>query len=318
MGQDWIEVEIASKRRLATDIVALTLIDPARRPLPAFTAGSHVDLEIAGGMIRQYSLCNDPADSCAYEIAILRDPGSRGGSVAVHEGLAAGARVRISAPRNLFPLVPTAGKSLLLGGGIGVTPLLCMAEGLARTGAPLELHYCARSRDRAAFLDRIASSAYVAQVHLHFDDGDPSQHFDPASVFAKADARSHAHICGPNGFIDWIYHAAAAAGFSAERLHREYFAAAETLRKADSCSFEVEIASTGAVLEVPADRSVVAVLQEHGIEISVSCEQGVCGTCITRVLAGTPDHRDMLAIEGEGEFAPCCSRSRSPRLVLDL
>lgn len=318
MAHDWLEVEIASKRTVATGIVALTLIDPERRPLPVFSAGSHVDLEIAPGLIRQYSLCGNPADSSAYEIAVLREPQSRGGSMAVHDALAVGARMRISAPRNLFPLVPSEGKALLLGGGIGITPLLCMAERLAQTGASFELHYCARSLDRAAFRDRIVRSAYSRQAHLHFDDGDPSQRFDPASVLAGADAESHIYICGPNGFIDWIYSVAAAVAFPVERLHREYFTATETLCKTGVGAFEVEIASTGAVLRVPANRSVVAVLQEHGIQISVSCEQGVCGTCLTRVLSGTPDHRDMLALEGEEEFAPCCSRSLSPRLVLDL
>jgi vanillate O-demethylase ferredoxin subunit len=314
-----MELDIVSRVMVATDIVALVLAAPDGQDLPPFSAGSHVDVEIEPGLVRQYSLCNAPQDHDRYEIAVLRDPASRGGSIALHEKLVQGRRVRISEPRNHFPLVPSEAPALLLGGGIGVTPLLCMAERLAATGAPFALHYCTRAPDRTAFRDRILAAPYKDSVHFHFDAGDPSQHLDPAGLFTGADRASHVYVCGPAGFINWVYGAAEQAGFPAAQLHREYFSAAPAVPAAGGeKAFEIQIASTGKVYQVPADRSVAAVLEANGVPIAISCEQGVCGTCVTRVLEGEPDHRDMLALEGNTEFTPCCSRAFSPRLVLDL
>jgi vanillate O-demethylase ferredoxin subunit len=314
-----MELEVVAREMLATDIVGLVLADPEGEELPPFSAGSHIDVEIAPDLIRQYSLCNAPLERNRYEIAVLKDPASRGGSVKLHESLREGARVRVSEPRNHFSLEHSEAKAILLGGGIGVTPLLCMAERLATTGAPFEFHYCTRSPDRTAFRDRIARAPYADKVHLHFDDGQPDQLLDPAALFARAEQGAHAYVCGPAGFIDWVYAAAEKAGFSTQQIHREYFTAVPQEPAAgDQAVFEVQIASTGAVYAVPADKSVAQVLEENGIAVPVSCEQGVCGTCITRVLQGEPDHRDMLALDGNAEFTPCCSRSFSPRLVLDL
>ncbi|MET0307332.1 MAG: PDR/VanB family oxidoreductase [Sphingomonas sp.] len=304
---------------MATDIVSLVLGSPDGQDLPGFSAGSHIDVEIKPGLVRQYSLCNSPEDRDRYEIAVLRDPASRGGSVALHETLHAGVRVRVSEPRNHFPIVPSKAKAILLGGGIGVTPLLCMAERLALVGEAFELHYCTRSPDRTAFRDRVAASAYADSVHFHFDDGALEQKLDIAALFAARDPESHVYICGPAGFIDWIFAAAEKAGVPANRLHREYFSAAPSVPiEGGERAFEVQIASTGAVFPVAADQSVAKVLADHGFPIAISCEQGVCGTCITRVMSGDPDHRDMLGLDGNYEFTPCCSRSFSDRLVLDL
>lgn len=314
-----MELAVASRQVVATDIVALVLAHPQGEDLPRFSAGSHIDVEIRPGLIRQYSLCNTPRDRDRYEIAVLRDPVSRGGSVALHEALVEGTRVRVSEPRNHFPLVPSEAKALLLGGGIGVTPLLCMAERLALTGAPFELHYCARSPERTAFRDRIAAAPYASSVHFHFDEADAGQLLDPAALFAAAAPDSHVYVCGPAGFIDWVYGAAERAGLPAAQLHREYFSAAPTVPvEGGERAFEVQLASTGQILQVPADRSVAQILEANGIALAISCEQGVCGTCVTRILEGRPDHRDMLALDGNEEFTPCCSRSFSARLLLDL
>jgi vanillate O-demethylase ferredoxin subunit len=314
-----MELKVIAREALATDIVGLVLADPDGQELPPFSAGSHIDVQIAPDLVRQYSLCNTPQDRDRYEIAVLKDPASRGGSVALHDTLVEGARVRVSEPRNHFPLQPSDAKALLLGGGIGVTPLLCMAERLALAGAPFALHYCTRSADRTAFRDRIAGASYRDSVHFHHDDGAPGQMFDPPALFAGADRGSHIYACGPAGFIDWVHAAAEIAGFPMAQFHREYFSAAPVVVPAGGeDSFEIQIASTGAVYPVPADKSVAQVLEENGIGVPISCEQGVCGTCITRLLAGEPDHRDMLALDGDAEFTPCCSRSFSPRLVLDL
>jgi len=319
MNHSWMELTVVERRTLATDIVGLVLADPQGDELPPFSAGSHIDVEIAPGLIRQYSLCNTPQDRDRYEIAVLKDPASRGGSIKLHESLVEGAPVRVSEPRNHFPLESSEARAILLGGGIGVTPLLCMAERLALSGAPFALHYCTRSPDRTAFRDRIADAAYRDSVHFHHDDGAPDQLFDPAALFATADRASHVYVCGPSGFIDWVHGAAEKAGFPMAQFHREYFNAAPVEAPVGGeTAFEIQIASTGAVYQVPADKSVAQVLEDNGFGVPISCEQGVCGTCITRLLGGEPDHRDMLALDGDAEFTPCCSRSFSPRLVLDL
>lgn len=319
MKHSWMELEVASREVIATDIVDLVLVDPSGEELPPFSAGAHIDVEIEPGLIRQYSLCNAPLDRHRYEIAVLKDPASRGGSVKLHETLVKGRRVRVSEPRNNFSLQPSAAKALLLGGGIGVTPLLCMAERLAHLGAPFDLHYCTRSPDRTAFRERIAAEAYADSVHFHFDDGDAGHLLDPAALFAQASPASHVYVCGPSGFIDWVYGAAQQAGFPQGQIHREYFSSTATEpSESDEMAFEIQIGSTGAVYQVPEGKSVAAVLEEHGLGVPISCEQGVCGTCITRVLSGEPDHRDMLGLDGNAEFTPCCSRSFSGRLVLDL
>jgi len=320
MDAAFMKARIARKTVEATDIVGLELSPLEGTSFPAFSAGSHIDVEIRPGLVRQYSLCNDPTERHRYQIGVLRDPGSRGGSVAVHDELAEGQVIRIGAPRNHFALVP-ARRSLLFAGGIGVTPILCMAERLAQTGADFALHYCSRSPDRTAYRRRIAQSSFAERVHFHFDDGDAAQRLDLPSVLGSVAADTHLYVCGPGGFIEYVTGNAKARGWPAAQIHFEYFAGQAIDTSADG-SFEVMLASSGRLLTVPADRTVVAVLAENGVEVPVSCEQGVCGTCLTRVLEGEIDHRDQFLLDDEraanDQFTPCCSRAKSRRLVLDL
>lgn len=320
MENTQLTVRIARKTAEAVDIVSLELAPLDGENLPAFSAGSHIDVEIRPGLVRQYSLCNDPTEQHRYEIGVLRDPASRGGSTAVHEELAEGQTIRISAPRNHFPLVH-AKRSLLFAGGIGVTPILCMAERLAQTGADFEMHYCARSADRAAFVERIEASGFADRVHLHFDDGDAAQKLDLAAVLEGAGEEAHLYVCGPSGFIEFVTQGAQGRGWDSDRIHFEYFAGQKIDTAADQ-PFEVKLASSGKVVTVPATKSAVAALRDAGIEIEVSCEQGICGTCLTRVLDGEPDHRDNFLSDEEkaanDQFLPCCSRAKSRLLVLDL
>lgn len=313
-------VRIVRKSVEAPDIASFELVDPDGEHLPPFSAGAHIDVHLGDGLVRQYSLCNDPAETHRYLIAVLRDPNSRGGSVAMH-ALEAGQTIRISDPKNHFPLAHDAKHSLLLAGGIGITPILCMAERLANIGASFDLHYCTRSAERTAFAERIRGCAFAARAQFHHDDGPDAQKLPLAGLVASPQAGVHLYVCGPTGFMDWVLGTARAAGWPEERLHREYFAAAPIDTSHDG-SFEVQIASTGAVIRVAAEQSVVAALAAHGIDVPVSCEQGVCGTCLTRVLEGTPEHRDMFLTPEEqakgDQFTPCCSRAKSARLVLDL
>ncbi|MHB0775228.1 PDR/VanB family oxidoreductase [Halomonas sp. WWR20] len=313
-------VQVTKKHKAAEDIYTYELTDPHGRPLPAFSAGAHVDVRIKEGLVRQYSLCGHPQERDRYLIGVLREPASRGGSEAMHDEINEGDLLQISAPKNHFPLEP-AKRTLLFAGGIGVTPILCMAERLSHTDAQFEMHYCARSRDRMAFLDRLEQSTYADRVHFYYDDKPDAGKLDVASLVAEPDADTHIYVCGPGGFIDHVMSTCKAQGWPSEQLHTEYFTGA-VQDTSDDESFEVKIASSGATFTVPKDKTVYEVLSENGIEIMVSCEQGVCGTCLTRVLEGEPDHRDLYLEDEEhaanDQFTPCCSRAKSKMLVLDL
>jgi vanillate O-demethylase ferredoxin subunit len=314
-------VRVARKTIEAEGICSFELVAADGRPLPAFSAGSHIDVHVPGGLVRQYSLCNDPGETHRYLIAVLDDPASRGGSRAMHAQVHEGDTLAISAPRNQFRLVPQARRHLLLAGGIGITPLLSMAESLATEGADFELHYATRSLARTAFVGRIQRSRYAARAHLHVDDGDPAQRLDLPAVLAAPAAGTHLYVCGPQGFIDAVLAQARAQGWPEAQLHVEFFGAAPVATEGDE-AFEVELARSGRVIIVPAQRSVAEALLDAGVEIALSCEQGICGTCLTRVLSGLPDHRDSYLTPHEhaanDQFTPCCSRARSARLVLDL
>lgn len=315
-----IPVKVLRKKQEAQDIASFELARVDGLPLPRFTAGAHIDVQVPGGLLRQYSLCNPSALGDPYRIAVLRDPRSRGGSVAMHDALAEGDTVLISEPRNHFPLVD-AQRTLLFAGGIGVTPLLAMAQALCASHADFVLHYCSRSKERMAFFEEIADSPFADRVRLHFDDGDDAQKLDLTRQLGAAQPGTQLYVCGPQGFIDFVVQSARTLGWPDAQIHLEYFGAAPQDSSADR-AFQVKIASSGAVYEVPADQTVLHVLRTKGIELPVSCEQGVCGTCITRVLQGECDHRDLYFTDEEkaahDQFMPCCSRARSELLVLDL
>ncbi len=317
---DTLSVKVLRKVQEAQDIASFELASTDGSPLPPFSAGSHVDVQVPGGLTRQYSLSNDDKEQHRYRIAVLRDPKSRGGSVGMHDAVKEGDVLTISTPRNHFPMV-RAERTLLLAGGIGVTPILCMAQRLSAIGADFEMHYCTRSQDRTAFHAEITASPFADRVHFHFDDGDAAQKLDAAKLLAAPAPGTHVYICGPTGFIDYIVGTTTAQGWDKANVHLEYFGAAAQDTSNDG-SFEVRIASTGKVYPIAKDQSVVQALAAHGIEILTSCEQGVCGTCLTRVLEGECDHRDLYLLDDEKEandqFLPCCSRAKSPLLVLDL
>jgi vanillate O-demethylase ferredoxin subunit len=315
-----IEVIIRAMRLEAEGILGLELVAADGAPLPPFEAGAHIDLHLPNGLIRQYSLCNDPRERHRYRIAVLRDAASRGGSQAVHEMLRIGQHLSISAPRNLFALDEQAPRSLLLAGGIGITPLLSMAWRLHALGADFELHQCVRSAKLAAFVERLAAAPFASRTHLHRDDGDVTQKLDLPALLAAEPAGSQLYVCGPNGFMEYVLDTARAQGWAEERLHREYFAAPEA--ESGGGAFTLRIASSGLELQVPEERTALEVLEDAGFDIPVSCGQGICGTCLTRVVDGQPEHRDLFLSEEEkarnDQFTPCCSRSRSACLVVDL
>lgn len=315
-----LEVQVTRRSFEAEGIDSFELMLPGGGELPPFRAGAHIDVVAPNGMVRQYSLCNHPGERQRYVIGVLRDPSSRGASQAIHAQLSKGDVVRISAPRNHFALAPS-GRSLLLAAGIGVTPLMCMAEELHAQGSEFALHYCARSRSRAAFQAGLSRSGYAGRVHFHFDDEDPAQHLDLDALLAVPDPETHVYVCGPAGFIELVKTTAAARGWRASHIHVEHFGAVQQ-DLPEPGSFDVTIASSGKTIRIDAGVSVADALARHGVTVPVSCMEGVCGTCITGVLDGIPEHRDCYFSEEEkaknDQFMPCCSRARSAALVLDL
>jgi vanillate monooxygenase ferredoxin subunit len=322
-AQETLQVRVVRKQAEAEGIASFELARADGAPLPPFSAGSHIDVHLpasAGGLVRQYSLCNASHEQHRYRIAVLRDAASRGGSVGMHDAVHEGDLITISTPRNLFALHP-APHTLLVAGGIGVTPLMCMADRLQRTGASFALHYCTRSPERTAFANELAASPMAPHVHFYADSGNNPQKLDALALLADAPAGTRLYVCGPAGFIEHVVNTAKNLAWPQDHIHLEYFGAPAQDTSGDQ-AFEVRLASTGKTYPIAADTSIVHALREHGVDIMTACEQGVCGTCITRVLEGEVDHRDMYLTDEERasneQFLPCCSRARSKVLVLDL
>ena len=319
MNDQLLDVIVQAREVQGGNVVVLELAAVEGRALPRFAAGAHVDLHLAPDLVRQYSLCGDPAQANVYRLGVLKDNQSRGGSVAVHEQLQPGTPMRISAPRNLFPLAGNAQRSILLGGGIGITPMIAMAHALHAQGQPFELHYRGRSRSRCAFVDELLAAPFAASVFTHFSDEGPEQQLDLARVLGPGTPGVHLYTCGPTGFMDWVIEGARQQGFDEQHIHHEYFQA-EVDTSGDS--FEVVAARSGKTVQVQAGQTLTAALREVGVKVEVSCEQGVCGTCLCDVLEGEPDHRDHYLTDEEKQsneqIVLCCSRARGKRLVLDI
>ncbi|WP_434287516.1 PDR/VanB family oxidoreductase [Celeribacter sp. SCSIO 80788] len=302
------------------DIARIRFAPEAGGAILPYEAGAHLDLYLPDlDMWRQYSLCSDPAETGFYEIGVLKDPQSRGGSVKVHETAVEGAVFTVEGPRNHFPLDENAETTVLLGGGIGITPMIAMAKRLHAIGKDFTLHYCTRSEGVTAFMDELKGCGFADKVVFHFDDMDAAQKLDLTRDLPAPDVATHLYVCGPQGFMDWVIDTAEGAGHATANVHREYFSADVELT---GDSFEVECAQSGVTITVGADDTIAKALAREGIKIEVKCEEGVCGTCLTDVLSGEIDHRDQFLTEEEREdgdvICACCSRAKGPKLVLDI
>lgn len=317
-----LKLKIEALRRLTERIVGIDLVAQDGAALPRFTAGAHLDVHLPGGLIRQYSLHNDPRETHRYRIAVLREPNSRGGSEALHTQVGVGDLLTVSRPRNHFGLVPGATRHLFLAGGIGITPILAMVATVHAQREPFHLYYCTRNAGCTAFLDELRPWIEQGCVTVHHDDGDPQRGLDLAQVLREHLPGTHLYACGPGGFLDAIDRAA--GHWPAAARHSERFGAPATAAAsaAPDSPFEVRLAGSGCSFTVPAEQSIVAVLRQHGVEVDVSCCEGYCGTCMTRYLDGEPIHRDsVLDAEDRAEFVMvCCARAhaRGGPLVLDL
>jgi len=314
-----IEVLVKSITYEAEDVVSLDLRPRGAPTLPAFTAGAHIELHLRNGLPRSYSLANPQHERYRYCVAVQMDPASRGGSRFIHETVRAGDILRIGPPRNNFALVEAAERSVLIAGGIGITPIWCMLRRLAALGRPWELFYAARSRPRAAFLDEIlALDPDTRRVHPHFDDESGGAFLDLEAIVRSASPTTHFYCCGPLPMLAAFEKATAA--LPAETVHVEYFTAKRPVEAAGG--FDVVLSRSGRTVFVPEHTTILDALLAAGIAAGHSCLEGVCGTCETTVLEGIPDHRDVVLSAreraGNRTMMICCSGSKTGRLVLDL
>lgn len=317
-----LTVRVERILRETPEILAFELAHPWGRTLPGYEAGAHIDVHMPGGFSRQYSLArwsSDAASNAAsYVIGVKREAQSRGGSASMHERVREGDLLAISAPRNTFPLREAATRHLLLAGGIGMTPLLAMAQALAACGADFTLCVFARSEEHLAFADALHSPALAPHLRLHLDQGDATQRIDLRALLAERAPGTHLYVCGPGGFMKAVREAA--AHWPEDALHAEYFAAPADANTSTGLPFTLKLAQRGITVPVAADQTAVDALHEVGIDIPVSCQQGLCGTCVVEGDGEGAEHRDfcLTGTERRTKVALCCSRAKGQELVLQL
>jgi vanillate O-demethylase ferredoxin subunit len=318
-SNDLIEVEITAIIPEARDINSYELRPPAGGELPAFTAGAHVDLHLSNGLVRSYSLSNSQEERSRYVVSIAKDPASRGGSTFIHEKFSVGQKLMVGPVRNHFPLNESAPHTLFIAGGIGITPLWCMAQRLESLGRSWELIYCARTQPQTAFLESLrALQPRSGKVRFNFDGEPGGRILDMAAVLQEAALGTHFYCCGPTPMIEAFERAT--ESYPAEQIHVEYFSAKEA--PASNEEYTVVLAKSGKELAITPGVTILDALLDNHINVSYSCMEGTCGECVVRVVSGTPDHRDVFLSKAEhacnDKMTVCCSGSKSERLVIDL
>jgi len=311
------DLRVAAAERIAADIHRFDLVHPEGAALTPFTAGAHLKVRTPNGLVRRYSLCSDPHDESGYSIAVKREGGGQGGSIALCDGVKAGDTLPCTAPRNDFPLAGRPVSRVFIAGGIGITPIMAMIQALeAEGGPPWKLYYLTRSPAHTAFRAQLAP--YRAKVLLHHDGGHPDKAFDLWPVLDQPKGR-HLHCCGPRGLMQAVRDMT--GHWPASAVHFEDFGgAAKPLP--DDRPFRVTLAKSGDAIDIPAGTTILEALRQAGHEVAFSCESGTCGTCRTTLLAGTADHRDLVLMEHEKatRIMPCVSRAAPgcDELALDL
>jgi vanillate O-demethylase ferredoxin subunit len=314
------EVRVKSITQEAEGIHTFVLVPLPGKDLPRFTAGSHIDVHMRAGLVRSYSLVNSCADRNSYVLGVARCVDSRGGSNYMFDEVRVGQTLKISAPRNNFALDENAPRSVLIAGGIGITPIWCMLQRLQSLGRPWTLHYCARSHVNAAFIEEIEAMPRQTsgELVLHFDDEMGGARPDIARVVAQASPDAHLYCCGPQPMLDAFQ--AATSARPSETVHLEYFGARE--EAALEGGYRVILARSGKTIAVTAGKTILDALLEASVDVQYGCTQGVCGTCEVPVLAGKPDHRDSIltaaARASNQTILVCCSGAKSSTLTLDI
>ena len=313
---DFFNVKVVAKEAVAQGIYLFELRHFDGAPLPAFTPGSHLTVQVPSGVRRNYSLCSNPAHTSMYQIAVKRDDAGRGGSVSMADEVQVGQLLSVSWPRNNFELAERASNFIFVAGGIGITPILSMMRHLKSTARDnFKLYYCTRDAASTAFIDHIKAE-FASQVQIHHDNGDIDQALDLWPVFEKP-ANAHVYCCGPKGLMDSVEDMT--GHWPSGSLHFESFGV-DAKAFAEDRPFEVQLAKTGATVHVNVGQTILEALRGAGLRVPSSCESGTCGSCKTRLLAGEAEHRDMVLNDEEktDHIMVCVSRAKSAELVLDL
>ncbi len=318
-----IRVRVSGIRSETRDIRRMNLVSEDGSPLPGFSAGSHVDLVVHlpdhSRALRSYSIASAPdKNPVHYTLAILYEEESTGGSVFLHEKIRNEYIMEMSHPKNYFPLSEESEHSILIAGGIGITPILSMAYELQSKERSFELHYVTRSIDHMAFKKTI-EDAFGNNSNLYFDDGEPSKGIDIKNLFANAKNKTHIYVCGPKGIINTVLDEGKSRNWDESSIHYEIFTPPEPL--AGDTSIEVFAAKSNITLQVSEDQTILEALEKAGIDCDYDCRMGICGTCATKVLEGKSAHRDNVLLTSEhedGQMCTCVSRALTPRLVLDI
>jgi len=301
---------------IADGINMLEFRDAAGQPLPQFSAGAHIAVQVPSGLLRKYSLCNDPAERDRYLVAVKREANGRGGSTDLIDHVKAGDQLMVAAPVNDFELPPRAQDFLFIAGGIGITPIMAMIRELRAQGKRFRLYYLSRSPETTAFIDELSAPEIKDSVTIHYDGGDPANSLDLRPILAERKNREHLYCCGPRPLMEAVRRMT--DHWSSTAVHFEAFTSAETHKPTDR-PFKVRLAQSGAVIEVAADKTILEALREHGLEVPSSCESGTCGTCRTKLLAGKAEHRDLVLHDHEraDTIMICVSRALSDEITID-
>lgn len=317
-----IDVVISEHEKLSDAVLKLTLSALKGEQLPEFKAGAHIDVRVNDSIVRQYSICSAASAKDAYSIAVLNDPNSRGGSMHIHREFKAGQIVQISAPRNLFELGEHSAPVLLIGAGIGITPLLSMGYTLAERGQDFTICYLHKPAKHVAFQSELVSEPFAGKSVLIPAVNRQTTRQQLKSLIGEYQDGQHVYTCGPAGFMELVFELADVQNWPSQSLHKEMFQNdVDNSTDADK-SFTLHLTKSACSVQVSAEQTALEALDEAGIEIDASCEQGVCGTCLLKVVDGKVDHRDAYLTEEEkrlhNQFTPCCSRALSSSLSIEL
>lgn len=318
-----LQVVLKQIRNEAKGINSYEFVNADGGNLPPFTAGAHIDVHIGPGVVRQYSISNNPSEQHRYVIGVLNDPNGRGGSKRLHETFKVQDVIKISAPRNNFELDISAKHVILIAGGIGITPLMSMAHELRNKGKSFELHYCSREMQTIAFVEVIKDWQNQGMVKVHLDQGDPKNGLSLPALLSEVRDDTHIYYCGPQGFMQACEQAAShwpKGTVKCEHFKAPELSEADAAKKLEPGAFIAKIASTGQEIEVKANQTLSDALGEAGVNIPTSCVSGLCGTCRIGFLSGEVDHQDyILSSDEQTKFLTACvSRAKSGVLVLDL
>jgi phthalate 4,5-dioxygenase reductase subunit len=311
-----LPLRVMRNDKIADGIHILEFRDAGGQPLPEFSAGAHIAIQAPNGLLRKYSLCNDPAERNRYLVAIKREANGRGGSCNLIDNTKAGDELMVAPPVNDFGLPPRAQDFLFIAGGIGITPIMAMIREVLRQGKRFRLFYCSRSPEMTAFLDELSAPEFKNQVTIHYDQGDPARSLDLKPVLAERKNREHLYCCGPRPLMEAVRNMT--DHWSSTAVHFEAFSEAETHKPTDK-PFKLRLARSGEVLDVPTTKTILEILRDRGLEVPSSCETGTCGTCRTKLIAGEADHRDLVLAEHEraDTVMICVSRAKSDEITID-